>query len=402
MFLAVVLFGTTAGVATAFLLPASLLYNKPHGKTWVQYTTSKGDAHAANVEDMRRDIEAMREEARQRLEKLNQQLHQVATEPQAPQLETPTREETKRPLDAFTDDLFEEEQETQRLYEQRRLRELAGPSASTIQMQHLLDKSRWRLMLNIGREAGTWMPKTWGVSGDRLLMHLELEFSSDPLAESDDFLNGMVGAKELQVHNEATVAPCMQEGGKRIIVKNGGWRVAPGEGPMGTSVLRFYFELQEVAQHKGSDVYCPLGRVYCTCGYFPMEDRMKLQVTGTSRKDVLKKQIHDLEAQYEGLQLENDTDNHLISWDKMRRSKQMMDLRVQASKLNQQMNEAHVQEPDKALLRLSQDQSVGLTREGGVCCKVHKGLAMEYHILGKFEIASMSNREHSDYRELLP
>eukprot|EP00980_Cylindrotheca_fusiformis_P012276 scaffold3001_cov122-Cylindrotheca_fusiformis.AAC.1 len=79
-----------------------------------------------------------------------------------------------------------------------------------------------------------------------------------------------------------------------------------------------------------------------------------------------------------------------------------MDLRMKANKLAQQMSEAAVKEPERRLLRLSQDQSVGLTKEGGVCCKVEKGLAIEYHILGKFEIASMENREHTDYRELLP
>ena len=75
---------------------------------------------------------------------------------------------------------------------------------------------------------------------------------------------------------------------------------------------------------------------------------------------------------------------------------------MEATKLNHKMHEACVREPDRALLRLSQDQSVGLTKEGGVCCRVHKGLAIEYHILGKFETASMANREHSNYRDLLP
>ena len=79
----------------------------------------------------------------------------------------------------------------------------------------------------------------------------------------------------------------------------------------------------------------------------------------------------------------------------------MMDLRVQANELQKRMNECAVQNPDRSILRFSRDQSVGLTREGGLCCKVQKGLAIEYHILGKFEIASMENREHKDYRELL-
>ena len=110
-----------------------------------------------------------------------------------------------------------------------------------------------------------------------------------------------------------------------------------------------------------------------------------------------------MNAKYERLVQEEENDTLFNVLDKLKRSKQMMDLRVEANKLTQKMNVAQVREPDKSLLRLSQDQSVGLTREGGVCCKVHKGLAIEYHILGRFEIASMNNREHSDYRDsLLP
>jgi hypothetical protein len=44
---------------------------------------------------------------------------------------------------------------------------------------NLLDGTRWKVMLNIGREAGTWMPKTWGISGERLLLNAEVEFTSE-------------------------------------------------------------------------------------------------------------------------------------------------------------------------------------------------------------------------------
>jgi hypothetical protein len=125
-------------------------------------------------------------------------------------------------------------------------------------------------------------------------------------------------------------------------------------------------------------------------------------ISSGAMKDSIRKEQLALEANYEKLSTENDDDQNIVSWEKMQRAKQMMDLRMHASKLNKKMYEAQVREPEKSLLRLSQDQSVGLTREGGVCCKVHKGLAIEYHILGKFEVASMTNREHSDYRELLP
>jgi len=280
------------------------------------------------------------------------------------------------------------------------------PSTSHSKSLKLLEGTRWRVMMNIGREPGTWMTKTWGASGDRLRLHLELEFTEDQLYEREDFLNGFSGAQVLRVvDSQADLAPCLSHGGKKIRIKpqSGGWRVAPKEGPMGTSVLRFYFDLEEEARHAGSDVFCPAGRIYFTCGYFNMEERKHRQGGGyMSEKDLLKEEMRLIEATYEGLATENEFDTDFFSWKKLQRSKQLMDLRSQATKISQKMHDAHIREPDKSHLRLSRDQSVGLTKEGGVCCKVHQGLAIEYHILGKFEIASMENRPHSDYKELLP
>ncbi len=50
-----------------------------------------------------------------------------------------------------------------------------------------------------------------------------------------------------------------------------------------------------------------------------------------------------------------------------------------------------VKEPDKGLLLFLRDGDVGLTKEGGVCCWVNKGVVVEYHILGRFSIASVDN-----------
>jgi len=295
-----------------------------------------------------------------------------------------------------------------------------------------LDDTRWRVMLNIGREPGTWMPKEWGASGDRLHLHLELEFSSDALLSStsgddnknnnmfpgDDFLNGRSHTKLLKVvHNEASMSPTMTEGARKVRVRNGGWRVAPFEGPIGTTVLRFYVELEELASHLGSDVWCPAGRVYCTCGYFPMYHdpvtglvstssipssmSTSSSTTPVSLKEALKQEQSQIASQYEALARANHEDPYIVSWNKLKRSSKMMKLKQEITKLAHKRHELGILEPDKSLLRLSQDQEVGLTREGGVCCKVHKGLAVEYHMLGKFEIASMQNRDHKDYRELL-
>lgn len=279
-----------------------------------------------------------------------------------------------------------------------------------------LDNTRWRIMLNIGREPGTWMPKTWGISGERLLMNLEIEMTPEALFDYDEFLNGRSGAKTLRaVGNQLTVAPTMKEGSRKVRVNNGGWRISLGEGPMGTDVLRFYFDIAEEVRHKGSDVYSPAGRVYCTCGFFPAPGHRREAISetsatsskplGISLKEEIRQEQMTLNAEYEKLTNEMEMDQSIVSWKKMMRTRELMNLRAEAKKLNERMTEARIREPERSILRLSRDQTVALTREGGVCCKVIKGGAVEYneyHILGKFEAASMDNREHSDYRELLP
>mmetsp|Transcript_11314 Transcript_11314/g.26904 ORF Transcript_11314/g.26904 Transcript_11314/m.26904 type:complete len:453 (-) Transcript_11314:1380-2738(-) len=277
------------------------------------------------------------------------------------------------------------------------------PKESSSSSRHplrLLENTRWRVMVNIGREPGTWMPKTWGVSGDRLYLSCEVEFSDEVLYEQENFFNGVDGTKVLNVvHNEANLAPCMSEGGRKVRIKNGGWRVVPNEGPLKTTVLRFYFDLEEETRHKGSDVYLPSGRIYCTCGYFPMADR---NPSLTEKKEAHEKELRDLENQYNHMRMDMEQDESMISLGQIKRALEMMEVRHEADKLSKVVREERIKEPEKSLLRLSQDQSVGLTREGGVCCKQDRGVSVEYHILGKFELASMDNREHNDYRELLP
>jgi hypothetical protein len=389
-------------------------------------TDTDRDGNAA----MRKDIEQMKQEALARLDALKDKFHQAQDDYLPLQLQTPTstptltttrrQEESSVRVVTITSDppslssiptpkdemmeLKAMETFTQQTGLEARMEATASSSSSASaaavpDITSLLDSTRWKLMLNVGREQGTWMPKTWGISGERLLMNLEMEFSPELMYEREDFLNGVSGAKLLKVvHNELTLTPSMKEGSRRIRVKNGGWRVALGEGPLGTDVLRFYLELQEQARHEGSDVYCPAARIYCTCGYFPMANRNR----GRSLKDTLRQEQEALTRKYEALAQENELDTSLVSFDKIKRSQEMMQLRMQANKLNQKIMQARTKEPEKALLRLDQKQQVGLTRVGGICCKVQKGMAVEYHILGKFELASTSHREHADYRDLLP
>ena len=50
-----------------------------------------------------------------------------------------------------------------------------------------LEGTSWRVTLNIGREAGTWMPDEWAKSGARLSVPLTVTFTDEPAVENTEF-----------------------------------------------------------------------------------------------------------------------------------------------------------------------------------------------------------------------
>mmetsp|Transcript_31069 Transcript_31069/g.31582 ORF Transcript_31069/g.31582 Transcript_31069/m.31582 type:complete len:300 (+) Transcript_31069:843-1742(+) len=276
----------------------------------------------------------------------------------------------------------------------------------------LLDETRWRMMLNVERLPGTWMPKTWGASGDTIKMKVEVEFTSKPLDEDpDDFFDShannfqkeYAGTKVLRVvHNEACMAPSkLSEGERKLKLTNGGWKIMKGFGPSNTDVLRYYFtvEEEEDIHHRGSDISLPQGRVYGACGYFP--------ITKTSKKDIYETELRHLEQQYHTLKegrKENNKDQLTIFIYNMKLMKQQLEVQDKMHQTRRLLEQEERRHPSmhSDTLRLSQDQLVGLTKEGGICCKKIKGFGkQEYHILGNFVVASMENRDHADYQEAL-
>ena len=296
----------------------------------------------------------------------------------------------------------------------------------------LLDDTRWRMMFNVGRVPGTWMPKTWGASGETMNLKLELEFTSEELYEREDFFHSQSdGTKIVKVvHNKAYMSPkSLTEGEKAIRVTDGGWKIMEHDGPLGTSVLRFYFNVEEEARHLGSDVYLPQGRVYGTCGYFPMMTRssssspavsssLSVSTTGgggLSKREVYENELKQLEVRYQNFKTERDNLSHnnnyedrhttdttknsnsneyddaaddadssnssLLKWSiaslpimqtpfirKLTLTKKMLDLQEEAIFIQKLIEEQKVKEPSKDTLRLSQDQLVGLTK--GACTTV--------------------------------
>lgn len=48
-----------------------------------------------------------------------------------------------------------------------------------------LGGTTWRIVLNVGRERGTWMPDEWAASGARLSFPLDVTFLDTPWIEPD-------------------------------------------------------------------------------------------------------------------------------------------------------------------------------------------------------------------------
>ena len=396
------------------------------------FRENRNHKNTDDMTELRADIERLRQEAFLRLEALHEKLiltsqqntdigdeaakqhHQQRENPPiiasltAPSSSSTSRHDRVNLEDIKTmenlTDIAEEFERDMHLLNQKQELKSRSAALAAVEKPHplkLLDDTRWRISLDVHRVRGTWMPKTWGASGEKLRLKLDVEFTTEELYEREDFFNGLSdGSKVLRVvQNEAFMAPTMTEGGKSIRVVNGGWRVCPMEGPLNTAILRWFFDVEEEARHLGSDIYLPAGRVYGTCGYFPIIGRSN--VDGKSKREVYQQELRQMEAKYRSIHEEQESDTDLISMDKFMRFQEMRKVRNEAAKVVKTIADELKREPPKSSLRLSRDQKVGLSREGGLCCKKQNGLTQEYHILGKFEIASIENRDSSDYRKLL-
>lgn len=290
----------------------------------------------------------------------------------------------------------------------------------------LLDGTRWKIGYNIGREPGTWMPATWGQSAEqhRLWFQVTVDFTNESAYDCrDDFFQGVVGMKRLRVV-ESFITP-RTTGGRHIydgssnnnnnnnnrnvgrrslpVESTGAYKVCTGAGPMGTDVVRFYIELTEQVEggvvaadgnidstSNVSDVYCPKGRIYGTCGYFPLNSRS--QNRGPSYKELAVNQHADALRRCRDIQTEIDAIDP-FNFDRIKLLRDLWKAKDYVKEATKQLEAARLREPEKSQLRLSLHQDVGLTRQGGVCCKVNKGLLVqEYHILGRLELACVEDR----------
>ena len=358
-------------------------------------------------EDMRKDIQEMKRQALERLDKLSHQVEELQEQQAA--LEAHEKTAVVNIAPSFEPPPQAMERATAPQAEKKKTADTKAntppPKEETVIVSSpvstdLLDDTVWKIALDIRREQGTWMPAEWGKSGDRLRCQLVIEFTSQECSShnEDDFF-GVVGsspAKILRVQ-EAWIFPhgvgSHSVGRKPLPVQaNGVYKVVLGQGPYGTHVVRFYFSVKEnVRPDPDSDIYLPAGRVYGTVGYFPQS---KDHHHSSSAKDAAQAEYHAAVMKEAELQLEDQSDERLFSIDQVQRLKELWATKRQIKKLGEKVKEARQKDPDRSQLRYSRSGDVGLSREGGVCCKVYQGMAMEYRILGRMEVANDEHHHH--------
>jgi hypothetical protein len=268
----------------------------------------------------------------------------------------------------------------------------------------LLADTRWKIVFNVGREQGTWMPPDWGASGDRLLLQVTVDFTDGALPhDRDEFFQGPAGCRVLRVvegHLVPRGVGTASVGQRPLPVRRlGGYKVCPGQGPLGTDIVRMFVELERdvhMPDHV-SDVYCPAGRIYGTCGYWPIPLRHPAdEMSGRSWRDIRTQEHQEAVLRYEQLQQTLDNDTRMFSWDQLKLMKDVALAKRRVNECAKKLREARQRDPEKSQLRLSRREDVGLSREGGVCCKVRKGLTLEYHILGRMEVGCVDDHHHKE------
>jgi hypothetical protein len=119
----------------------------------------------------------------------------------------------------------------------------------------------WRFTLNVGREAGTYMPETWGASGARLALPLQVTVTSDTVKQGEQDTVVGSGACALLVTGGTTFVS--SKGEQSVDISSGGWKIESPPGKKGRAArLTFWLDVNESAQR--NDVTLPAERIYFT------------------------------------------------------------------------------------------------------------------------------------------
>jgi hypothetical protein len=121
--------------------------------------------------------------------------------------------------------------------------------------------STWTITLNLGREKGTFMPESWGASGGRLVVPIQVRVDSEACSEPDSFVGS--GANVISPLGGPPSTYINTKGSQPFEVSGGGWTLEfPPGGNQGLATkLRFWMDVARDADR--NDVFLQKGERLC-------------------------------------------------------------------------------------------------------------------------------------------
>ncbi|GMI02837.1 hypothetical protein TrVE_jg4752 [Triparma verrucosa] len=246
----------------------------------------------------------------------------------------------------------------------------------------------WRLMLDVGREQGTWMPPEWGSSGTRLAIPLLVDFLPLRSNLEDDPL---VGRNSLLVKPVDEATFINENGEQTIQVQAGGWSVEPPKEGKSPAVLRFWLDFGEGGEKR--DTVLPPGRVFFTAAGWMDEE---IEVGNKARSGLVSLLENDILVKLKAAQEDYDQANALAKVGKL------SNLVGLSTKRDNTM--ARIRSIDKSLPKKGDGnlkpgkfpfiESRFRIAGGGLCVKrPGKVMGSEYHILGTWSCTPVDTDE---------
>ena len=141
----------------------------------------------------------------------------------------------------------------------------------------LLTNTKWSLLLDVGLQPGTWMPKRfpgWAESGARLPLDIDVEFSDEPCDQREALVGPKGSTFRLKVCGDGTSTFVSEKGQQEVQFTDGGWciqrptaniRNAEGSLVKPEGLLRFWLDCPSGAKKRDAEVF-PGTRIFFTTG----------------------------------------------------------------------------------------------------------------------------------------
>mmetsp|Transcript_2689 Transcript_2689/g.7477 ORF Transcript_2689/g.7477 Transcript_2689/m.7477 type:complete len:312 (-) Transcript_2689:113-1048(-) len=141
-----------------------------------------------------------------------------------------------------------------------------------------LARTRWKLLLDVGIQPGTWMPKRfpgWGESGVRLPLQVTVEFTSQSSPAGETLVGPKADTFVLKVCDKDSTTTFMSEFGEQTVTfADGGWCIqrptadilnAEGSAVKPEGLLRFWLDCSSGAKKRDVEIV-PRKRIFFTTG----------------------------------------------------------------------------------------------------------------------------------------